>query len=284
MSRHSRPLQELHERIQDGEIGDIILMRGYRMHGPRRLLRVAAQTSQNHGTGLPDPAVPQLPLGQRRQLQRLLHPHHRPSLLDEERLAGQGPGAGRSPLPSSRRDSVRRPELRHLLAWNTPSPTASKFYFDGRCMKGAAGIYSSYVHGSKGMAIASQADDFGRPSASTRARTSRPGQADLAVATNQHDPYQNEWDELIDAIRNNKPYNEVKRGVEGEPRHAAWAAWRRTRARRSRSRPCSTASTASPRPGEAVAGRYLAAAGRAGRQVSRAYAGAKDDGVLRMSG
>jgi hypothetical protein len=27
-------------------------------------------------------------------------------------------------------------------------------------------------------------------------------------------PYQNEWDELVAAIRNNTPYNEVKRGVE----------------------------------------------------------------------
>src|SRR6202030_4229690 len=34
MSRHSRPLQELEKRIQDGEIGDIILMRAYRMAGP----------------------------------------------------------------------------------------------------------------------------------------------------------------------------------------------------------------------------------------------------------
>src|SRR3954465_4563863 len=34
MSRHQRGLQELHKRIQDGELGDIILMRGYRMHGP----------------------------------------------------------------------------------------------------------------------------------------------------------------------------------------------------------------------------------------------------------
>src|SRR5437764_8662865 len=34
MSRHSRPMQELHQRIQDGEIGDVILLRGYRMHGP----------------------------------------------------------------------------------------------------------------------------------------------------------------------------------------------------------------------------------------------------------
>src|SRR4029077_19014872 len=34
MSRHARPLQELQKRIMDGAIGDIILMRGYRMHGP----------------------------------------------------------------------------------------------------------------------------------------------------------------------------------------------------------------------------------------------------------
>ncbi len=34
MSRHARHLQELQKRIQDGEIGDIVTMRGYRMHGP----------------------------------------------------------------------------------------------------------------------------------------------------------------------------------------------------------------------------------------------------------
>src|SRR5262249_3265540 len=33
MSRHARPLQELHQRIQNGELGEIILMRGYRMQG-----------------------------------------------------------------------------------------------------------------------------------------------------------------------------------------------------------------------------------------------------------
>jgi predicted dehydrogenase len=34
MSRHSRALEQLFKRIQDGEIGEIILQRGYRMHGP----------------------------------------------------------------------------------------------------------------------------------------------------------------------------------------------------------------------------------------------------------
>ena len=34
------------------------------------------------------------------------------------------------------------------------------------------------------------------------------------VKPDERNPYQIEWDDLIDAIRNDKPYNEVKRGVE----------------------------------------------------------------------
>ena len=34
MSRHSRAMQQLADRIHGGEIGDVVLLRGYRMHGP----------------------------------------------------------------------------------------------------------------------------------------------------------------------------------------------------------------------------------------------------------
>jgi hypothetical protein len=34
------------------------------------------------------------------------------------------------------------------------------------------------------------------------------------VVPGQQDPYENEWNDLMEAIRNDKPYNEVKRGVE----------------------------------------------------------------------
>src|SRR5512140_1088252 len=46
MSRHARPLQELQKRIQDGEIGDIILMRGYRMQGGGGLGRKPANLTE----------------------------------------------------------------------------------------------------------------------------------------------------------------------------------------------------------------------------------------------
>ena len=34
------------------------------------------------------------------------------------------------------------------------------------------------------------------------------------VKPDERDPYTNEWNDLMSAIRNDKPYNEVKRGVE----------------------------------------------------------------------
>jgi hypothetical protein len=89
----------------------------------------------------------------------------------------------------------------------------SKFYFDGRTMEGAAGIYSSYVHGTKGMAIASRANDCGGPSALYKGQNIEPANL-LWQSKDNSNPYQNEWDSLIDAIRNDKPYSEVKRGVQ----------------------------------------------------------------------
>ena len=76
---------------------------------------VAPKPEQHQRTGIADPAVPQLPLGQRRVLQRFQHPHHRPPLLDEKRVAGQGAGRGRAALQvHRRRPAVRRPELRFV--------------------------------------------------------------------------------------------------------------------------------------------------------------------------
>jgi hypothetical protein len=90
------------------------------------------------------------------------------------------------------------------------------FNFDGRRMTGCQGIYSSYLHGAKGMAIASKSGDCGRPSSLFKGQT--PVRSDMIwqskVNREEANPYQNEWDDLIDAIRQDKPYNEVKRGAE----------------------------------------------------------------------
>jgi len=83
-------------------------------------------------------------------------------------------------------------------------------------MTGCQNIYSSYLHGSKGMAIASKSGDCGRPSSIFKGQA--PVRSDMIwqsnVSREESNPYQNEWNDLIDAIRRDKPYNEVKRGAE----------------------------------------------------------------------
>ena len=92
----------------------------------------------------------------------------------------------------------------------------TKFMMDGRCVTGCADYYASYAHGSKGMAIMSKNGDCGLPSSIFKGQNmDRANQVWVSkVAPDEQDPYQNEWNALIDAIRNDKPYNEAKRGVE----------------------------------------------------------------------
>jgi predicted dehydrogenase len=95
-------------------------------------------------------------------------------------------------------------------------PDGSKLMFDGRCMTGCSEIYSSFVHGSKGIAVASKSGDCGAPSSIYRGQD--PDSAHLLweskVPSGEGNPYKNEWMDLITAIRNDQPYNEAKRGAE----------------------------------------------------------------------
>ena len=91
-----------------------------------------------------------------------------------------------------------------------------KFIMDGRCIVGCEPRYYSFAQGSKGMAIVSKANDCGLPSSTYKGQN--PDRENLLwtskVNPDQQDPYLNEWNDLVEAIRNDKPYNEVKRGVE----------------------------------------------------------------------
>ena len=165
MSRHSRALQELAKRIHDGAIGEIILPCAATACTGRSATSTRCPSPQGiKRTAVPDPAVPQLPLGQRRQLQRFLHPRHRPLLLDEERLAGEGPGAGRPPLPQEPEGIRTSTRTSTPTRWNTRSPTAPSSSSTAAAWTGCEGLYASYLHGTKGTAIVSKAGDIGQPS------------------------------------------------------------------------------------------------------------------------
>lgn len=215
MSRHSRALQELHKRIQDGEIGDVILMRGYRMHGP-----VGSFASLPKPEGISELMY---------QIQRfhsflwasggaysdfyIHHIDHLCWMKNSWPVKAQGVG-GRHYRQSPDGQTYVDQNFDHYAVEYTFEDGA-KFMMEGRCINGCLPIYSSYVHGSKGMAIASKANDCGLPSSTYKGQN-----ADAAnrlwvseVKREEQDPYLNEWNDLVDAIKNDKPYNEVKNGV-----------------------------------------------------------------------
>jgi predicted dehydrogenase len=208
MSRHSRALEELAKRIQDGEIGDLVLMRGYRMHGA-----VGSAQSSAKPAGLSEVAY---------QIQRFhsflwasggcfsdFYIH----IIDH---CGWMKGAW--PVQAQalggrhyRGDAVDQNFDTYSVEYTFADET--KFLMDGRCMSGCADIYHSFGHGTKGTAIISRGGDCGGPSATFKGLGSK--RADMLwESKGGGNPYQNEWDDLVDAIRNDKPYNEVKRGVE----------------------------------------------------------------------
>jgi hypothetical protein len=92
----------------------------------------------------------------------------------------------------------------------------TKLYMDGRCMVGAYSHYSSYVHGTKGVAVCAKSGDTGQPSSIHKGQNpDRKSQVWAAEeGPTEKSSHFNEWTDLIDAIRNDKPFNEVKRGVE----------------------------------------------------------------------
>jgi hypothetical protein len=64
--------------------------------------------------------------------------------------------------------------------------------------------------------MVSRSGDFGQPSAIFKGQN--PSRSNMTwsakIDPSEQDPYQNEWEDLMKAIRNDTPFNEAKRGVE----------------------------------------------------------------------
>jgi predicted dehydrogenase len=213
MSRHSRPLQELNKRIADGEIGDIVLMRGYRMAGP-----VGTFASTPKPANMTDLEY------QIRRFHSFLWAgggcfsdfnihiiDHLCWMKNAWPVSAQGVGGRHYKVNDAGVPFVDQNFDSYGIEYTFGDGT--KLLFDGRCIQGAATIYTSFMHGTKGCAIGSRLGDCGAPSSTYKGLAATPDNK-IWQSTNRDAPYQNEWDDLMDAIVNNKPYNEVKRGVE----------------------------------------------------------------------
>ncbi|MBN1816178.1 MAG: Gfo/Idh/MocA family oxidoreductase [Sedimentisphaerales bacterium] len=216
MSRHSRALQELAQRIHNGEIGDVILQRGYRMHGPLGFF-----SSPPKPAGISDLLY---------QVQRFhsfiwasggnfsdFYIHvidHLCWMKNAWPVKAQALG-GRHYRQSPEGITYVDQNLDTYSVEYTYAD-GSTFLMDGRCINGCKEIYSSYAHGSKGMAIVSKSGDCGLPSSIHTGQN--PIRSNMVweskIRPEEQNPYQNEWNDLMDAIRNDKPYNETERGVQ----------------------------------------------------------------------
>ncbi len=214
MGRHCRARQELWRRIQEGEIGEILLMRAYRMHGPIG----SCATPGNNGS-LSDLMY------QIRRFHGFLwlsggafsdfNIHN----IDECCwMKGSWPVKARALGGRHYRgDNVDQNFDHYAVEYTFEDGT--KLLFDGRTMVGCHSESASYAHGTKCGAVISNnyhpvhsrifKDQRINPNPRHRG-------ADViwAAAQPEPNPYDMEWEDLIDAIRRDQPYNEAKRGVE----------------------------------------------------------------------
>jgi predicted dehydrogenase len=216
MSRHSRALQELAKRVHDGELGEIILQRGYRMHGPVGFF-----------SSLPKPAGTSELFYQVQRFHSFLwasggnYSDFYIHIIDhlgwmKNAWPVKAQALGGRHYRQSPDGATYVDQNFDVYGVEYTYADGTKFTFDGRCMTGCQDVYASYLHGTKGLAVASKSGDCGMPSSIFKSQNM--SRSDMVwqskVPAGEQDPYQNEWNDLMDAIRNDKPYNEAKRGIE----------------------------------------------------------------------
>ena len=209
MCRHCAARAELFDRIKQGQIGDIILMRAYRMHGP-----VGSFASG------PKPADKTDLMYQIQRFHSFLwasggsfsdfYIHNIDEccwMKDAWPIKAQASG-GRH----FRGDNVDQ----NFDVYSTEYTFAdgARLFLEGRCITGALVDHSSIAHGSKGMAIISEKGHAPSHASIYKGQNKSPEDLVWAFPQPEPKPLQLEWDHLIDAIRQDRPYNEVKRGVE----------------------------------------------------------------------
>ncbi len=212
MCRHCAARGELFDRIRQGQIGDLVLLRAYRMHGP-----------VGHAFVPPRPSNISELLYQIREFHGFLwasggcfsdfYIHNIDEccwMKDAWPVRAQASG-GRHYRGNNVDQNFDSYSVEYTFA------DGSKMYLEGRCIAGCHGQFASLAHGTRGSAIISW-------SGHSPARSRLFHNQNNVISNNQGvlwraparepDPYQLEWDHLIDAIRRDRPYNEARRGAE----------------------------------------------------------------------
>jgi predicted dehydrogenase len=209
MCRHCAARRELYSRIKDGQIGDLILLRAYRMVGPTgsaftgpkpgNMTELLYQIKQFHaflwasGGAFSD---------------FLIHNIDECCWMKDAWPVRAQASGGRH----YRGDNVDQNFDSYSVEYTYAD--GSKLYLEGRCMSGCRNEFASYAHGSKGSAIISTSGHTPARPRIFKGQNFVKDQIAWQFGPNEPNPYQVEWDELIEAIVKDKPYSECKRGAE----------------------------------------------------------------------
>ncbi len=209
MCRHCDARQQLYDRIKGGEIGDILELRAYRQAGP---------TAREAAGPKPDD-ISEL-MYQIREFHSflwasggcysdfLIHNIDESCWMKDAWPVKAEASGGRH----YRGDAIDQNFDNYFVEYTFDDGT--KLFLGGRTIAGCSQQFASYAHGTKGLGVISTASHT-----PAKCRTYDGYQPDKDKLIWQYpppepNPYELEWEHLISAIRNDEPYNEVKRGTE----------------------------------------------------------------------
>jgi predicted dehydrogenase len=208
MCRHCDARRELFDRIQNGEIGDLSMLRANRLAGPTATAAVPPmpegisplhyQISQFHGfLWLSGGAVSDF----------LIHNIDEGCWMKDDWPVHAVATGGRH----YRGDMIDQNFDSYAIEYTFADGT--KLFVGGRTVPGCHSDFATYAHGSKGLAVVSTAGHLPAKSRIYKGHNADRDSLVWAYPQPEKNPYQLEWNHLIDAIRHDTPYNEVERGT-----------------------------------------------------------------------
>lgn len=208
MCRHCHARRAAEEKFRSGEIGDILLIRAYRMAGPTGWASVGPapdgmnelewQIRRFHGfLWASGGAVSDF----------LIHN------IDEGCWA-KGDWPVKAIATGGRHYRGKKID-QNFDAYSIEYTfgDGTKLMVDGRTIPGCKNEFATFVHGTKGSSIFSTAGHVPARSRIFKGQNMVEQDKVWSFGKGEPNPYQVEWQDLIDAIRNDTPYNEVDRGV-----------------------------------------------------------------------
>ncbi len=207
MCRHCKAREELYGRIKNGEIGDLLNIRAYRLVGPagftgpkpKDMSELLYQVQRFHSFMWASGGV---------FMDFLIHNIDESCWMkDAWPVKAQGSG-GRAPRGGEVDQNFDHYNIEYTFADGT------KLNCYARNAPNSHEEFASYAHGTRGSAVISTHVHTPAKCRIYKGHNQVRENLTWAFPQPEPNPYQLEWDDLMAAIRQDKPYNEARRGAE----------------------------------------------------------------------